>query len=274
MTLPRINYMLYDLDLPSNNHKIKVRQILAKDEKLLLMAKASVGSDVNMDIMNAVKQVVQNCIVTPGVDVNKLPLFDVEYLFLRLRAVSVSNIIKVAYQDKEELDAFQAKLIEIGTRLNLKAGQEIPAEAIQQAQLKAPEPYHFDVSLDKVKVKFPEDRNMEIDAGDHVKIELKYPDASLYSDKEFLNLKGEDVMDYLLKNCIAEIKQGEKVFDLAQETPEEIKEFLNSLPMSVYDKLRTFLSNLPTLSYELGYKNTFGKEVKIVLNTLYDFFTF
>jgi hypothetical protein len=274
MPLPRINYMLYDIDLPSNGAKIKVRQILAKDEKLLLMAKASTGQDVNMDIMKAITQVVQNCVMTPGIDVSKLPLFDVEYMFIRLRAVSVSNVIKVAYQDKEELDNFQKQLIDIGTQLNLKPGQEIPAEALVQANVKAPEPYKFDVMLDNVKVKFPENRKMEIDAADGIKISLKYPDASLYSDEEFLNLKGEDIIDYMLKNCMASVTQGSKIFDIAQETPEEIKEFLNSLPMNVYDQLRMFLSDLPTLSYELTYKNTFGKEIKIVLNTLYDFFQF
>lgn len=270
MILPKISYPLFPVKIPSTKQEIVVRQILAKDEKLLLMAKASVG-EVNIDILNAVRQVVQNCIVTPGIDVDKLALFDIEYMFIRLRALSVSNIIKVAYQDNEEVEQFNADLAAERERLGLKPNQRLSMETADR--FPPPRPYEFDIDLDKIEVKFPP-QQMVIDVGDNIKIELKYPDASLYTNKKFLESQGEAIIDFILQNSIKAIKQGGMVFDPTVVASEEVSEFLNSLPMSVYDKLREFLGNLPSLNYELKYVNKLGRDRTIVLNTLSDFFMF
>lgn len=271
MQLPTINYALYDVEIPSTKQQIKLRQILAKDEKLLLMAKASVG-DVNIDILSAVRQVVQNCLITPGIDTQKLALFDIEYLFIKLRACSLSNIIEVAYQDNEEMDEYTATLNAERERLQLKPGQAFPLEVTNKIQ--PPQAYKFTIDLDKVTVKFPEDNPMVIDAGDGIHITLKYPDSSLYTNQAFIKSEGPAVLDFILQNSIKEIKKGTEQFDVSQASPEEITKFLNELPMAVYDKLRTFLSDLPTLYYEMIYTNKYGKERKIILQTLTDFFTF
>src|SRR5277367_3022079 len=106
--LPKIKHAMIELEVPSTKQKIKVRQMLAREEKLLLMAKSSPEetpeekASKNIDIQNAIKQVINNCIVTSGVNIEKFALFDLEFLYLRLRGFSTSHILKVGYTDNED----------------------------------------------------------------------------------------------------------------------------------------------------------------------------
>ena len=114
----KIDYPIYTIEIPSTKQKARFRPFLVKEEKLLLMAKESENS---ADILTAVKQIVNNCAIDPNFDVDKLAVFDLELIFIKLRAFSVDNIIKVAYKDLED-------------------------EKI----------YNFDIKLDEVSVIFPE----------------------------------------------------------------------------------------------------------------------
>jgi hypothetical protein len=97
MPLPKTKYPLFEATLPSTKKKIMYRQMLVSDEKILLMAKS--GED-EADINRAVKQVVNNC-VTPD-SIEKFTTFDIEYLFVKIRAVSIGNVIEVGFIDKED----------------------------------------------------------------------------------------------------------------------------------------------------------------------------
>ena len=83
MPLPIIDTPTYELKLPSSNKKIKYRPFLVKEEKILIIALESKDQD---EITNAVTDVLKKCILTRGVDVDVLPTFDIEYLFLNIRA--------------------------------------------------------------------------------------------------------------------------------------------------------------------------------------------
>src|ERR1700722_10649805 len=104
MTLPVIQAVTTDVKIPSTGENVVIKQMLAKDQKLLLVAKADSGTEEERSIavLKSIKQVVQNCVVTPGIDVEQLALFDVEYLFIKLNEVSVSNIIDAPFRDNEE----------------------------------------------------------------------------------------------------------------------------------------------------------------------------
>ena len=97
MTLPKLDVVTYEMTQPSTEKKILYRPFKVKEEKILLMAKES-GDKI--DIVNAVKQVVSNCILSEGFDVNKIPLFDLEYFFIKLRSASVGNICRFNIKDK------------------------------------------------------------------------------------------------------------------------------------------------------------------------------
>lgn len=235
MPLPKLTHPMFDVIIPSSKKKIKIRPMLVKEEKILLMAKT--GEDAN-EILNAVKQVVNNCIIDADIDIEKLALFDIEYLFVKIRAFSVSNISKVSYKDNEDNKI-----------------------------------YDFDVDLEKVEVRFPEKIEKSFAITDSTGILMKYPDASLYSNKEFLASPPEKILDQLILNCIDKIYDGDDMIDPKKYPKAELEEFVENLDVTTYDKLRGFFNNLPSLYYKIEYKNSNGNERNIEMTSLTDFFT-
>ena len=98
MSLPKIEHPIFKIKIPSSKREVRFRPFLVKEEKILLIAKTS---EQENDILLAIKQVVNNCALD-DLNIDKLALFDVEYLFLRIRAQSVNNIVSVTYRDNED----------------------------------------------------------------------------------------------------------------------------------------------------------------------------
>ena len=114
MPLPKINTPTYELTLPSNNKKIKYRPFLVREEKILIMALETENSE---DISNAVVDILSECILTKGVDVTKLATFDIEYLFLNVRAKSVGKQLRlISHVLMTEKHQCRLKLILIQSR--------------------------------------------------------------------------------------------------------------------------------------------------------------
>lgn len=235
MALPKISHPMFDVIIPSTKTKIKIRPMLVKEEKILLMAK---NGEEETEILSAVKQVVNNCIVTDGVDVDKLALFDVEYLFVKIRAVSVSNVSKVSYKDNDD-------------------------EKV----------YDFEIDLDAVEVKFPDKTEKNIAISDTSGIIMKYPEAALYSDTEFLKLPAEQIIDSLILHCVDKIYDGDEMYDPKTFKMSELNDFIEQLDVNTYDKLRQFFTNIPSLYYQIEYTNLNGNKREITLTALTDFFT-
>ena len=241
--LPKIKHAMIELEVPSTKQKIKIRQMLAREEKILLMAKSEPDATDEqktskaIDIQNAVKQIINNCIVTTGIDVDTFALFDLEYLFLRLRGFSTVNIVKVGYTDNDDN-----------------------------------KDYNFEVDLNKLDIKWPDKIINEIKIDDTIRLHLKWPDASLYTNKELLEAtSGNEAAEYLIVNCIKNITDGEQVIEGGVG---EMKEFLNELPVNAYSQLYDHVFNMPKVYHEFNYVNGNGKDRKIVLSSLADFFTF
>jgi len=110
--LPKLNHPIHNIEVPSLKKKKNFRPFLVKEEKILLMAKES---DDSNDILVAVKQIVNNCSLDPDFNIDDLALFDLEYIFLQLRAVSVDDILTVSYRDNqdEKIYDFDIKLKDI-----------------------------------------------------------------------------------------------------------------------------------------------------------------
>lgn len=234
MSLPKINYPIYDIKIPSLKKSFKFRPFLVKEEKLLLMAKESQNAS---DILTVVKQIVNNCCLDKTFNIDKLALFDLEFVFLKLRAYSVNNIVNVSYRDDED------------------------------------ETFHeFEVNLDKVEVVFPNKIDNNIKISKNSGILMKYPSASLYDDKEFLNLD-KDFLFELIVRCIDKIYEDDTIYEGKDYKNEELSEFLENLDLKVFDQIQNFLVNIPKLNYEIDYVNKKGNSKKIVLSSLNDFFT-
>lgn len=252
--IPQIQYVLSDVEIPSTKKKVKIRQMTAREEKILLVAKSDPKGE---DILNAVKQVVNNCIIPADLEqiggIDTLTLFDIEYIFIQIRAISVSNKGKVTFKDADEMAEFELKRLE-------DPKTPVPAD------------YEHEIDLFKVNVKFNDQPNET--TTEQFRIIMQYPSASLLADKKFLESVGKDVYDYFITVCIKEIWEGDRQFLNPRPDPIEIINFINNLPLQVYDKLREYAGNLPTVYYEFSYVNKFGKERKVILNTLSDFFRY
>lgn len=234
MSLPKIDYPIYKINVPSLKKDFQFRPFLVKEEKLLLMAKESANPS---DVLSAIKQIVNNCSIDKKLDISKLAIFDLEYIFLKLRAISVDNIIKVSYKDTED-------------------------EKV----------YDFEINLDKVKIKYPDKMDNNIKITDKSGIIMKYPSASLYDDTDFLNLE-KDYMFELIVRCIESIYYEDQVYDCKQYKKEELNEFLENLNIKSFESIQNFLLTVPKMEYKISYENSKGNNREIVLNSLNDFFT-
>lgn len=234
MPLPKIEYPISELTVPSLKAKYKFRPILVKEEKILLMAKVS---EDDADIFNAVLQVVNNCSIDDKLDITKLAIFDIEYLFLKLRASSIGETTEVSFRDTED-------------------------EKV----------YDFEIDLNKIEVSFPEKENNTVKINETSGFTLRYPPATLYQDKEFLSLPPDKVFDRLVIECIDKIFDGEEVYQANMYTKEELAEFVEGLTVKTYEEIRHFFTNVPSMKHEVKYTNKNGTERTITLRNLSDFF--
>ena len=234
MSLPKIDQPIYNIEIPSLKKNFPFRPFLVKEEKLILMAKEGKSET---EILSAIKQIVNNCSLDPKFDVNKLALFDLEYIFLRLRAFSVDNNVKVSYKDTED--------------------QKV---------------YDFDVNLDDVKMVFPKETDNKIEITDKSGILMKYPSAALYDDKEFMALE-KDYMFELILRCIDSIYDGDEIYPARDYKKKELSDFLENLDIKTFQKIQRFLLAVPHMEYKIKYKNEKDHDREIVLTSLNDFFT-
>lgn len=258
--LPKIEVRTFKVTIPSTKTEVTMRCMKVKEEKILLMAKE--GNDP-AEILSSVKQVVNNCIMDK-VNIDELAIFDIEYMFLQLRAQSISDKTEVAYIDNDEVNTtMSASTVQAD-------GPLYPAE-LDKAQRKAT--HTFTIDLNKVEVKFPEKTEKNIKISDKAGIVLKYPPAGLYSDKEFMNSSGEKLIDLLICKSIETVYDGKDVDSFKSDADtKDLKEWIDNLDVKVYNKIKEFFNDLPHLFYEIKYTNKNGKDRTITLTTLNDFF--
>ena len=234
MPLPKIKHPIFEFVVPSTNKKEAFRPFLVKEEKILLMAKTSEEPN---EILRAVKQVVNNCAISKSFDIDKLAIFDIEYLFMQLRAVSVNNIVTVSYRDNEDNEV-----------------------------------YEFQIDLKNVAVKFPDKVERTIKVTDKVGIQMRYPPASIFDDKEFFK-SGDDAFFELVLRCLDKIYDAEDIFNPADYSREDLEEFLDDCGIEAFEKIQSFMTSVPKLYHKLEYKNKNGNDRVIELTSLTDFFT-
>lgn len=234
--LPIMTHPTFDVIIPSTKLKTKIRPMTVKEEKILLMAKESENPS---DIFGAVTQVVSNCLTNGDIKAADLALFDIEYLFLRIRALSIDNVVELSYIDKED-----------------------------------EKEYSFKLDLDKVEVRFPEKKEMIIKIGNDEGFRMRYPKASIYATESFTagNAKADDLATELIIASMESYFRGNEFFAMKDNTRAEIITFLENLDINVYNKLREFVANIPTLFHEFKYTNSKGTERTITLSSLSDFF--
>ena len=239
MALPKIDAPTYELELPISKKKIKYRPFLVKEQKILLMAMESNESDV---IETNIRQILQNCSVTE-IDIDSLPLIDIEYYFLNLRAKSVGEIVESKYKCENVVnDKVCGNMME--TQFNLT----------------------------DIKVEMPKEMNDLIPITDKVGIKMKFPDYSVINSIR----KTETITDIafeLILDCIDYIYDEDNLYYAKESSKEELMAFLESLTKEQFDKVEEFINNLPKLEKTIEIKcSKCGFDHRINVEGLDDFF--
>lgn len=234
MALPKLDKPLFDLEVPSQNKTVKARPFVVKEEKILLTAQQS-GQE--KDIVLGIKQVLTNCIQDASFDMDSLTTFDLEYMFLKLRSRSVNNIIDVSYRDNEDDKV-----------------------------------YDFQIDLDTVEMLKRKPIDNKIMVNENVGIVMKFPSVTMLENVPD-NVKATDIVEYLVRSCIDQIFDENDVYLASDTSEEELAEFVDSLDIETFTKIREFFDSLPSLYHKLEYTNALGNKREIELTTLSDFFT-
>lgn len=240
MALPKIDAPVYEVQLPLSKKQIRFRPFLVKEQKNLLMA---MESDDSETIERNIRQVLTNCTVTENIDIDKLPVVDIEYYFLNLRARSVGEIVEGEYICNNTVDGKDCNG-RMKTSFNLL---EITV----------------DVNPDKKDL---------IQITDKIAIKLKYPEFSLVQklkNKE----SAVDVAFEIIVDSIDFIFDGEQYYYSSDVPREEILQFLETLNQSQFSKLEEFFSNLPVINKKIQMKcGKCGFDHNITMQGLESFF--
>ena len=236
MALPKLTTPTYELEIPSTDEKIKYRPFLVKEEKILLIA---LESGESKDIINAVKEIVSEC--TFGkVDLGVLPMFDVEYIFLNIRAKSVGEISTLRLLCPDDGETYA----------------------------------NVDVNLNDVQVHVDEGHNNKIELTDEMGIIMTYPNIDSYTESGITDITASNMLD-VIGTCILQIydKKGEEVFEAKDQTKKELTEFIEQLNTKQFKELQKFFDTMPKLKHEVEIENPKTKvKTKVALQGLNDFF--
>ncbi len=236
MALPKVGYPTFELELPSTGKTLKYRPFLVKEEKVLLLA---LETQDEKEVLNAVKDLIKNCVIS-RIKVDTLPSFDLEYLFLKIRAASIGEMIN----------------------LNVTCNDDNKTKVDVQ------------ININEVEVFKPEGHNPKIMFDDKTGIIMKYPSMKEFIDREFLQkeIKTEEVYEFI-SDSIEQIFDGDEVFDKTTTSKKEFRTFVDSLTSKQFEQIQQFYVTCPKLSHSFKVKNpNTGKESSYTIEGLQSFF--
>ena len=231
MALPEIATPIYTLSVPSTKKKVKYRPFLVKEQKILILAMENEDQE---QILDAITNTIKACLITK-IDMTTLALFDIEYLFLQIRARSISEEIEMRVTCADDGE----------TTVDVK------------------------FMVDDVKVNFPKGHTNIIELDNNLTIEMQYPDLDYFAKINFMD---EKVDEYeLVAKCIKRVYVGED--DFTSDSLDESKAWVEGLTNNQFEKIQSFFETMPTLRHVLKVKNPKTKVVnEVVLEGLSDFF--
>ena len=234
MALPKLDTPVYELEQPSTGETIKYRPFLVKEQKILMMAQESKD---DKQIRDALASLISNC-TYQKVDPYKIPIFDIEYLFLRIRGKSVGEKVDLKLLCPDDNETFINKTInleEIG--VNMKVG-------------------HIN----------------EVEITDKVKITLNYPTLNDVVDMGQDMDSSEDVFK-MIKRCVHEIHDGDKVYNKVDISDSELEEFIDSLTSQQFERITNFFDTMPKVQHSVEVTNPKTKKKgEIVIEGIQSFF--
>ena len=236
MALPKLTTPTYELEIPSTDEKIKFRPFLVKEEKILMMAMESKKS---ADIVQAVKEIVEECTFNK-ININDMPMFDIEYIFLQIRSKSVGEVSKIRVLCPDDGKTYA----------------------------------NLDLDLNEVKVQVGDDHTNKIELNNGMGIIMKYPTIDSFKESGIQDINASNMLE-VIGGCILQIyeEEGKKVYDPKDQTKKELTDFIEQLTTEQFKHIQKFFDTMPKLKHEITVKNPkTKKDNKITLTGLNDFF--
>ena len=236
MALPKLTTPTYELEIPSTDEKIKYRPFLVKEEKILMMA---LESKQEKDITQAVKDIVKECTFNK-VNIDNMPMFDVEYIFLNIRSKSVGEVSKLKILCPDDKKTYA----------------------------------DVELDLNEVNDQVGEDHTNKIDLGNGTGMIMQYPSIDSFKDSGIRDINASNMLE-VISTCILQIyeDEGKKVYNSKDQTQKELTDFIEQLNTKQFKDVQKFFDTMPKLKHEITVKNPKTKvESKITLSGLNDFF--
>lgn len=238
--LPKIDVPTYDMKIPSTGQEITVRPFIVKEEKLLLMA---AQSNDPQEIIKTTKQIINNCIISPEVNIDALPFFDIDYLFIALRAKSVGEKISANFVCQ-----------------NMVEGQKCGGK------------FEVDIDIANVELENNDKSKLEIRFNDNLIFNMKYPPysimKSLTEDKNILDNKSK-----IIAACVDRIFMKGQYYTSKDFTTSELYEFIENLTQQQFEKLEDFIMTFPKFYVKAqGHCKKCGRDHSVRYNDFINFF--
>ena len=217
MALPKLNTPTYSLVLPSTGEEVKFRPFLVKEQKLLMLAQES---EDNKEMLDTVVKIVSSCTFNK-VDPTHSPLFDIEYVFLKLRAKSVGENVEVTLLCPDDEETYTTKKI----------------------------------NLDEIEIEVDESHSNEIQLTEQIKLIMKYPQMS---DMNQINTQDNSQINLVfsvLKHCILEVQDGDTSYQKVDISDKDLEEFIDSFDTEQFEKIMTFFETMPKLREKVEVTN-------------------
>ena len=218
MALPKLDVPTYEIVLPVSKTKVKFRPFLVKEQRNLLMA---IESNESATIQQNVKDILYNCTLTEGIDIEKLPIIDVEFYFINLRAKSVGEIVESKY------------------KCNNMVGDKECGNVMET-----------EVDLQNIVVQTNDTVSPEIQLTPQITIKLKYPEFGIVQDSLKYDSIAETTFN-MISESIEYIYDGEQFYYGTEAEPGEMLEFVEGMNQEQFSKVENFFNNLPKLKKEI-----------------------
>jgi hypothetical protein len=236
MALPKLNTPTYELEVPSTDEKLKYRPFLVKEEKILMLA---MESKENTQIIQAVKDIVSTC-TFEKLNVSSLPMFDIEYIFLNIRAKSVGEVSKIKLLCPDDKKTYTT----------------------------------VEVNLTEVEVQVDDKHTNKIELTDDMGVIMTYPTIDTFAEIGIEDINASNMLDVVASSILQIYEQkGEKVYNSKDQTKKELTEFVESMNSSQFKKVQDFFETMPKLKHTVKVANPKTKKTSdVILTGLSDFF--
>ena len=224
--LPKLDVPIYELDLPLSKKKVKFRPFLVKEEKILLMA---MESETDESTLLAIKQIIGNCCLSEDVDIETLPITDLEYFFLNLRARSVNEVVELEYKCNNKVKDENNEEKDCGNVVRLE------------------------VNVLDIKPEVSENHSTKVALTPTMGVVMKYPSFKVVENNEKVEGGEIEKLMNILINCIESIYTEDSIFYAKDVTKQELSDFVESLTKEQFTKIQQFFETMPKIKKQLDF---------------------